>query len=404
MPRALNKLTQLTVTKTTKPGLYADGGGLYLQITAAGVKSWLFRYMRNGRARGMGLGPLHTIGLAEARTRALDCRRLLLDNVDPLDARNAARTAQRIAQANNVTFQHCAEKYIEAHKAGWKNAKHSAQWSSTLATYAYPVFGSLPVSAIDTPLVMKVLDPIWATKTETAARVRARIESVLDWATVRNYRSGDNPARLKGHLDALLPKRSRVRRVEHHPALPYSVLPAFIQKVRSETGTAARALEFLILTATRTNEVIGATWEEFDLTKGIWTIPAERMKMRKEHRIPLSSRATALIKAQQEVQRSSYVFSGARKGKPLSNMAMLQVLERMKRSDITVHGFRSTFRDWAGETTHYPREVCEAALAHGIKDKAEAAYARGDLFDKRTGLMRDWDEYCGRRPAAVTDC
>ncbi|WP_433695309.1 tyrosine-type recombinase/integrase [Paraburkholderia phenoliruptrix] len=403
MPRAINKLSQLTVTKTTKPGLYADGGGLYLQITSAGVKSWLFRYMRGGKARGMGLGPVHTIGLAEARTRALDCRRLLLDGIDPIDSRDAERAAQRVAQANDVTFQHCAEKYIEAHRTGWKNAKHADQWKNTLTTYAYPVFDSLPISAIDTGLVMRVLEPIWTTKTETASRVRGRIESVLDWATVRGYRSGENPARLKGHLDTLLPKRSRVQKVKHHPALPYAALPEFMKKLRTEEGIAARALELLILTATRTNEVIGATWQEFDLDEGIWTIPAERMKMRKEHRVPLSSRATKLFKAQHETKQGDYVFPGARAQKPLSNMAMLQLLERMNRDDITVHGFRSTFRDWAGETTHYPREVCEAALAHGIKDKAEAAYARGDLFTKRAALMQDWDKYCDGTLALTDD-
>lgn len=402
MPRAINRLSQLTVAKTTTPGLYADGGGLYLQITTAGVKSWLFRYMRNGKARGMGLGPVHTIGLADARASALDCRRLLLDGIDPIDSRNAERAAQGIAQGNAVTFQYCAEKYIEAHRTGWKSAKHADQWTNTLATYAYPTFDSLAVSAIDTALVMKVLEPIWTTKTETASRVRGRIESVLDWATVHGYRVGENPARLKGHLDKLLPKRSRVQKVEHHPALPYADLPDFMNELRAAEGTAARALEFLILTATRTNETIGAAWQEFDLDEGVWIVPAGRMKMRKEHRVPLSARAIALVKAQQKLKRGDYVFPGARDKKPLSNMAMLQLLERMKYDDITVHGFRSTFRDWAGETTHYPREVCEAALAHGIKDKAEAAYARGDLFAKRAALMQDWDKYCTSKQAATT--
>ncbi|MFB9127401.1 site-specific integrase [Paraburkholderia dipogonis] len=394
MPRAINKLSQLTVAKTTKPGLYADGGNLYLQITSAGVKSWLFRYMRKGKPRGMGLGPVHTIGLAEARALALTCRRQLLDDIDPIDAREAKRKAETTAAADEISFQHCAEKYIEAHRTGWKNAKHADQWTNTLTTYAYPIFDSRSVAAIDTTLVMKVLEPIWATKTETASRLRGRIESVLDWATVRGYRTGENPARLKGHLDTLLPKRSRVQKVTHHPALPYADLSAFMPKLRAQEGTAARALEVLILTATRTNEVIGATWSEFDLDEGVWTIPAERMKMRKEHRVPRSARAIALVKMQQEVKRGDYVFPGRRDKSPLSNMAMLQLLERMKRDDITVHGFRSTFRDWAGETTHYPREVCEAALAHGIKDKAEAAYARGDLFVKRAALMQDWANFC----------
>lgn len=393
MPRAINRLNPMKVAKTTEPGLYADGGGLYLQITKAGVKSWLFRYMLAGKARGMGLGPLHTIGLAEARARALDCRRLLLDGVDPIDTRKAERTAKKVAAANDKTFEQCATLYIEAHRAGWKNEKHADQWTNTLKTYAYPVFDVLPVSAIDTALVMKVLEPIWTTKTETASRLRGRIESVLDWATVRGYRAGDNPARLKGHLDTLLPKRSRVQKVKHHPALPYAELAEFMNVLRAEEGVAARALELLILTATRTNEVIGATWEEFDLDTPLWVIPAERMKMGKEHRVPLSSHAVEIIQAQQELRQNNYVFPGTQYGKPLSNMAMLQLLKRMGRTDITAHGFRSTFRDWAGETTHYPREVCEAALAHGIKDKAEAAYARGDLFQKRAALMQDWADF-----------
>ncbi|VVE37428.1 integrase [Pandoraea pneumonica] len=342
----------------------------------------------------MGLGPIHTIGLAEARSRALDCRRLLLDGVDPIDSRNASRLAN--ASASGVTFQHCADKYIEAHKASWKNAKHVDQWTNTLATYASPIFGALPVSAVDTSLVMRVLEPIWVEKSETASRLRGRIESVLDWATVRGYRTGENPARLKGHLDALLPNRARVQKTQHHPALPYADVAVFVNKLRAEDGVAAMALELLILTATRTNEVIGATWQEFDIDGSVWTIPADRMKMKREHRVPLSDDAIAIIKRLRDVQRGPYVFPGARGQKPLSNMAMLQLLKRMEYEQITVHGFRSTFRDWAGETTHYPREVCEAALAHGIKDKAEAAYARGDLFAKRSALMIDWAAFCNQ--------
>ncbi|RQV54257.1 site-specific integrase [Burkholderia cenocepacia] len=383
----------MTVTRLKEPGLYADGGGLYLQITKTGVKSWLFRYMREGKARGMGLGPLRTVGLADARAKALDCRRQLLDGNDPLDKKKEQRVQQQIAAAKAITFEACATKFIEAHRASWKNAKHADQWTNTLTTYAYPVFESLPVSTIDTTHVMKVLEPIWTTKSETAGRLRGRIESVLDWATVRGYRSGENPARLKGHLDTLLPRLSRVRKVKHHPALPYAELPAFMEALRSEEGIAARALEFLILTATRTNEVIGATWAELSVAERVWIIPADRMKMRKEHRVPLSDQAVAIIKAMEDVKQNDYVFPGARYNKPLSNMAMLQLLERMKCSDITVHGFRSTFRDWAGETTHFPREVCEAALAHGLKDKAEAAYARGDLFVKRGALMQEWAGY-----------
>jgi integrase len=378
--------------------LYGDGGGLYLQITPAGVKSWLFRYMRQGKARGMGLGPLHTVNLAEARGKALTCRKLLLDGNDPLEAKRHHRAALALSDAKSLTFEQSATNYIAAHKAGWKNEKHAAQWTSTLETYAYPTFGTLPVAAIDTGLVMKVLEPIWTTKTETATRVRGRMESVLDWATVRGYREGENPARWKGHLDHLLPKRSKVKKVQHHPALAYAEAPAFLAELRSQEGVAARALEFLILTACRTNEVIGAHWSEFDFTEKTWTIPAERMKAGKEHRVPLSQRALALIKELRKQVQGDYVFPGLLPKKPLSNMAMLELLKRMERQALTVHGFRSTFRDWVGETTHYPREVAEAALAHTIKDKAEAAYARGDLFAKRRHMFDDWAKYLATTP------
>ncbi|MGH8040594.1 MAG: tyrosine-type recombinase/integrase, partial [Rudaea sp.] len=284
-----------------------------------------------------------------------------------------------------------------AHKSGWKNEKHAAQWTSTLDTYAYPVIGKLPVAAIDTVLVMKVLEPIWTTKTETATRVRGRMESVLDWATVRGYRDGENPARWKGHLDHLLPKRSKVKKVQHHPALVYAKAPAFLSELRAQEGTAARALEFLILTACRTNEVIGARWNEFDLAEKTWTVPAERMKAGKEHRVPLSAQALKIIKDLRKQVQGEFVFPGLHEGNPLSNMAMLELLKRMERNALTVHGFRSTFRDWVGETTNYPREVAEAALAHTIKDKAEAAYARGDLFAKRRRMFDDWAGYLATR-------
>jgi len=393
MPRATNKLSQMKIMKTTKPGLYADGGGLYLQVTKAGVKSWLFRYMRDKKAHGMGLGPLHTIGLADARIRAMDCRRMLIDGIDPLATRHGERKARQIAEAKAVTFEKCATLYIEAHRAGWKNVKHADQWTNKLTTYAYPIFGELSVATIDTPLVMKVLEPIWASKTETASRIRGRIESVLDWATTRQYRAGENPARWKGHLDTLLPKRSRVQKVQHHPALAYAELGAFTKLLRSEQGIAALALQLLILTATRTNEVIRALWDEFDLEKKIWIVPAARMKGGVEHRIPLSIQALAVLESLKLLRQNDFLLPGARYGKPLSNMAMLQLLKRMERDDLTAHGFRSTFRDWAGETTHYPREVAEAALAHTIKNKAEAAYARGDLFVKRAAMMQDWADF-----------
>lgn len=391
--RTINRLSAQTVARNTKPGLYSDGGGLYLQITKAGVKSWLFRYMRNGKARGMGLGPLHTISLAEARTRALACRKQILDGGDPLETKEAKQASQKASEAKKKSFMECADSYIEAHRSGWKNEKHAAQWESTLETYAEPIFGTLPVAAIDTALVMKVLEPIWTTKTETATRVRGRIESVLDWATVRGYRSGENPARWKGHLDHLLPKRSKVQKVVHHPALPYADAPAFMKALRTHGGTAPLAFEFLILTATRTNEAINARWDEFDMTNRVWTIPAGRMKAEKEHRVPLSRAAIDILKAQQMDSEGDYVFPGQRNGSPLSNMVFLQLLKRMERTDITAHGFRSTFRDWVGETTQYPREVAEAALAHTVKNKAEAAYARGDLFAKRAKMMQDWADY-----------
>lgn len=393
MANAINKLSALQVNRLSKPGLYGDGAGLYLQITKGGVKSWLFRYMRNGRARGMGLGPVHTVSLSNARIKALDVRRQLLAGIDPLDAKRQDQTLAKVGAVKVTTFDECCAAYIDAHSSGWKNAKHADQWRNTLATYASPYFGSLPISDIDTALVMKALEPIWISKTETASRVRGRIESVLDWATARGHRIGENPARWKGHLDHLLPKRSKVQAVVHHAALPYVDAPKFMVQLRAINTMAAKALELLILTATRTSEVIEARWDEFDLGAGVWRIPAERMKAGKEHRIPLSPAAKVLLEHMQSIKQNEFVFPGQRKDKPLSNMALLQMLKRMGRSDLTAHGFRSTFRDWVGETTHYPREVAEAALAHLLKDKAEAAYARGDLFEKRAAMMADWSTH-----------
>lgn len=399
MPRLLHKLSATRVAHATKKGYYADGGGLYLQVTSSGLKSWIFRYMRDGRARFMGLGALHTVSLADARMRALDCRRQLLDDIDPIDARKAAALATRATQALRRTFDDCSKAYIDAHRPGWKNAKHADQWTNTLATYASPFFGKVTVDLIDTELVMKALTPIWTSKTETASRVRNRIEIILDWATVHRYRKGDNPARWKGHLDKLLPKRSKVQKVEHHPALPYREIGTFIADLRKQSGTAARALEFLILAVGRTNELILAEPAEFDLSNKQWTIPEGRMKKEKEHRVPLPDRAVEIIAPFIEDARQAgrrYVFAGGKPGKPLSNAAMSAVLKRMGISPeyATVHGFRSTFRDWAGETTPHAREVVEAALSHKLPDKAEAAYARGDLFRKRIRLMEDWAKYC----------
>jgi integrase len=295
-----------------------------------------------------------------------------------------------------MIFQKCAESYIEAHKAGWKNCKHAAQWSATLATYVYPIFGHLPVNDIDVALISNVLKPIWTTKTETASRLRGRVERILDWATVHNYRQGDNPARWRGHLDQLLPPRSRVQKVEHLAALPYAEIGQFMAELREQDSTSALSLEFLILTGTRTAEVIGATWSEIDLQAAVWTIPAERMKAQKEHRVPLSKPALAILKRLHKHRAGDYAFPGQKTGQPLSNMALLRLLERMGRPDLTVHGFRSTFRDWAAERTNFPREVAEQALAHSLPDKVEAAYRRGDLFDKRRQLMDAWARYCSQ--------
>jgi integrase len=393
----MGRLTALQVTKAKRPGMYCDGGGLYLRVTADGTKNWVYRYMLAGRPRWMGLGPFALYGLAEARGKALEARKLRHEGIDPIEVRRAARTQERLAAAKTMTFKQCAAAHIAAHRVGWKNHKHAAQWESTLATYAEPTVGSLPVQAIDTGLVMKVLEPIWATKPETASRLRGRIESILDWARVRGYRAGENPARWRGHLDHLLPARSKVRTVEHHAALPYKELPSFLAALREQEGIAARALEFTILTAARTGEVIGATWDE--IGDKIWTVPAVRMKASKEHRIPLSGRSLAILEEMQPHRHaadSAIVFPGGKTGKPLSNMAFLMLLRRMDRDDLTAHGFRSTFRDWAAERTDFPSETVEMALAHTVGNKVEAAYRRGDLFEKRRKLMEAWTAYCTR--------
>lgn len=362
----------------------------------SGSKSWLFRFMLAGRSREMGLGPTHTISLAEARIKAADCRKQLLAGIDPIEARNMLRAAASVEAAKAFTFDQCAEAYIASHRAGWKNAKHADQWENTIETYVSPVFGSLSVASVDTALVMKALerDELWTAKPETASRLRGRIESIIDWAKARGYRQGENPARWKGHLDQLLPARSKLAKVEHHPALPYSEIGDFITSLRKQAGVATNALEFAILTAARTGEVIGAKWDEIDFNGKSWTVPPERMKAKREHRAPLSERAITILEEQKKVRQSAFVFAGRRENTALSNMAMLQLLKRLGRPDLTVHGFRSTFRDWAAEMTAYPREVAEMALAHAIGDKVEAAYRRGDLFEKRSRTMEDWAKYC----------
>jgi len=393
-------LTVKQVAKIIEPGRYLDRHGLYLQVASSTNRSWLLRYEREGRERWMGLGPLHSFTLEEARERARRARQLLADGIDPIEARQAERAARALSEAKTMPFREAAIQYFDTHERKWRNAKHRAQFLSTLESYVFPVIGKLPVSAIDTGLVLACIEPIWHTKTETASRVRSRIERVLDWATVRGYRTGDNPARWKGHLSEVLPSRSQLAKVEHHPALPYDELPAFIAKLKEREGIAAQALEFTIPTAARTGEVIGAQWPEFDLKNRVWTIPAGRMKASREHRVPLSDRAIEILSALP--READWVFPGARTGAPISNMAMATLLKRMGRRDITVHGFRSTFRDWAAERTSYPNHIVEMALAHVVGDKVEAAYRRGDLLERRRRLTEEWARYCAEGAHAAT--
>lgn len=398
-----NKLSSAKIKSITKRGYYSDGWGLYFRVSAFDTRSWAFRYTRGGKAREMGLGAYPKVSLKKAREKAEDARKLLDNNIDPIDQGKADKSAMIAARESAMTFEQCAAAFITTKEREWKNAKHGDQWRNTLATYAYPVIGSLLVKHIDQKHIFKILDPIWTTKTETASRVRGRIENVLDYATVHGYREGDNPARWRGHLDKLLPTPTKVSKISHHAALPYTETGAFMEALRQQAGMGARALEFAILTAARSGEVRGATWTEFDLNRAVWTIPSDRMKAGREHRIPLSHAGLELLLNLPRIDENELVFPNT-KGGILSDMTLTAVLRRMGR-EITAHGFRSTFRDWAGETTAYPREVIEHALAHQLKDKAEAAYARGTLFDKRRRLMADWGKYCGdtvATPASVT--
>ena len=418
------KAAKYDPSKGGRPIRLGDGGGLYLQVSSGGSKSWLFRFMLEGRSREMGLGSFEFVGLAEARQLASDARRLLADGADPIDARVAAEKAAKIAKASaqENTFRAVAERYVSAHEGSWRNPKHRAQWRSTLETYAYPVLGETPVRDIVTDDVLRVLRPIWTKKLETASRLRGRIEVILDAAVAEGVRSGDNAARWRGHLSMLLPDYGRVAKVRHHPALPWNQVGKFLAELRGRVGTSARALEFAILTAARTGEVRGAQWSEFDLEAAVWTLPKERMKASREHRVPLSAPALALLKAcdppQDGQDRSGYVFLGERAKKPLSEMAMEMMLRRMNEAaegealpwrdangePIVPHGFRSTFRDWCSEATEYPRDLAEAALAHALHDKTEAAYRRGDALEKRRKMMEDWGTFCNgsvERPAAA---
>ena len=381
------------VKSEKRKGYYADGNNLYLQVTDGGAKTWIFRFMLNGKPREMGLGGVNSVTLAEARNKAADCRKLIASGIDPLTAKKVDTQKKKLDDARSMSFEQCATAYIDAHRAGWKNAKHAQQWTNTLKTYAFPILGDLPVQDIDVALVLKVIEPIWQTKNETADRVRSRIENIIDFATSREYRTGDNPARWRGRLQNLLPAPSKIQKAKHHPALPYTDISDFMAELTNKDGLGALALELTILTATRTSETLNAKWSEFDLQKAIWVIPADRIKAGREHRIPLSDPALKILKNLNESKINDFVFP-SKKDKPLSNMAMMMLLRRMGRDDFVVHGFRSTFRDWAAEQTNYAREVAEAALSHAVGDKVEAAYRRGDLFDKRRQLMNEWARYC----------
>ena len=402
MPKKLsNVLTPLTV-KSAKPGRHADGGGLHLLVKNTGARSWVYRFMLGGKSRDIGLGTAGPDGISLADARdARDALRLKVKaGIDPLEERQREATealaAAQAAKVAGITFKAVAETYIGANEGSWRNDKHRQQWKNTLATYVYPVIGELPVAAVATSHVLQILEPIWKAKAETASRVRGRMETILDAAKARGYREGENPARWRGHIAQILPVRSRLTR-GHHKAMPYDAIPAFIGALQKREAVAALTLEFAILTAARTGEVIGAKWDEVDLEKAIWTIPASRMKAGREHRVPLSARAVEILQSTQRL-RKEWLFP-ATKGGSMSGMAMSMLLRRMK-VDVTVHGFRSGFRDWSAECTGYAHEVAEMALAHTIENKVERAYRRGDLFDKRRRLMDDWATYCATIPAA----
>ena len=411
MARLIEKLTPLWVSKVKKPGYYSDGGNLWLQVSSSGSKSWIFRFTINRKQREMGLGAVHTVSLSEARIKSRDLRSMLQEGVDPLANREETKQAEALARARTMTFDQCAKEYIETHRSGWKNTKHAGQWESTIATYASPIFGSFPVSEVDTSLVVKVLSPMWKDKTETAKRLRGRIERILAWATTSGFRQGENPARWRGHFENLLAEPSKIQIVKHHPSLPWKEIPNFMTALSEQKGIAARALELLIFTATRTSETLEMTWDELNLEDGVWVIPAERMKEEVEHEIPLSRQAIDLLSETPRIGK--FVFTGANYNSYLSDMSLTAVLKRMhyksikdggkgwidpKRENrrITSHGFRSSFRMWGAESVShsFTREVIEFALSHQLPNKVESAYQRGTVFEKRIPLMQAWSDYC----------
>lgn len=401
MPKKAKELGALAVSRIAAPGRHSIGGvaGLMLEVAPSGARSWILRIVVAGKRRDMGLGGFPDVPLARAREKAREARDKVAAGVDPIEDARAARSALAASMAAAWTFSECADAYIKAKSPEWKNAKHGAQWTATLATYAEPTIGSMLVRDVGQAQVAAILEPIWLTKTETASRVRSRIELVLDWATTRGFRDGPNPARWRGHLDKLMPKPTKVSKVEHHRALPAAAMGPFMADLRRVEGMGARALEFAILTAARSGEVRGAEWHEFDMDAGVWTVPDDRMKAGREHRVPLSPAALKVLRALPKPKGSTFVFWSS-KGGPLSDMTLSAVTRRLG-VDAVPHGFRSTFRDWAAETTNFPREVAEAALAHVLPDKTEAAYRRGDLFAKRAKLMEAWAEFCARAPADV---
>lgn len=388
------RLNAKRVETLREPGRHADGDGLYLQITPTGVKSWVLRFERNGRERMLGLGPLRDFSLKEARERARRARQQLADGLDPIDARRAERAVP------TMTFAQAAQAYAKLHEAKWTSKR--PQFIPSLRRFAFPILGDLPVAAVDIPAVLKVLEPIWSTKTDTASRVRGRIELVLDWAAASGYRPrGDNPARWRGNLAMILPAPGAVAKVEHLAALPFTEIGAFMAELRTRPGVAARALEFTILTTMRTSEVLGARWAEIDLPQRVWTVPAARMKASRPHRVPLSEQAVALLAGLYTEADNDFVFIGVKPGRGLGATAMTEALRRMRPEGVTVHGFRSTFRDWAAEVSHFPNHVVEMALAHSIGNAVEAAYRRGDLFEKRRALMEEWAQFCAKADGAV---
>lgn len=393
MPKKAKELSSLAVKRISKQGLHSVGGvaGLRLRVRG-GARSWILKISIGGKRREIGLGRFPDVSLAVARDKAREVVEQIAKGIDPVQKRKEIRSCLLAERAAETTFKKAANEFLADKGVEWKNVKHAQQWTNTLEKYVYPVVGDIQVKNVELSHIIKILEPIWTTKTETASRLRGRIESVLDWATVRGYRKGDNPARWKGYLDKVLPSPSKISKTVHFKALPVSGIKTFMEQLRGSQGVSARALEFLVLTAARSGEIRGALWSEIDLKKMVWTIPADRMKAGKEHRVPLSSRAVQILKNLPKFDGVEFVFPSPR-GNILSDMALNAVLRRMK-VDAVPHGFRSTFRDWVAERTNYPNEVAEMALAHTIVNKVEAAYRRGDLFEKRRKMMDDWTLFC----------